>query len=515
MIGRIIIMDFGSQVTELIARLIRKSGVYCELFPFNVDLNLIKNFSASGVILSGGPYSVYDKNAPQVPNLVFEMNVPILGICYGAQLLCHQLGGIVEQSEKQEFGRTEITIKDSCLLFNKLLPLGRVETVWMSHKDRITAIPPGFKSVATTPSSPFASFANEQKRIYGLLFHPEVEHTPCGNQLLRNFTYKVVGLTSSWNVASYKDQVISKIRKQVGNSKVLCGLSGGIDSLVTALLIHKAIGDQLTCIFVDNGLMRSGEAKEFNRLFRRQYNIPLITRDASEEFLNELEGIDDPEIKRKTIGELFINIFDSEASKIEGAKFLAQGTLYTDVIESLSKTNSPLITIKSHHNVGGLPNVMKMQLVEPLRELFKDEVRALGRELGIPDSLINRHPFPGPGLAIRLIGSVTREKLNILTSADAIYLDEIRKAGLYDEIWQAFVVLLPIRTVGVMGDSRTYDYVCVLRAVTASNGMTADYYKFPHEFLSRTATRIVNEVRGINRVTYDVTSKPPSTIEWE
>ncbi|AHC73796.1 GMP synthase [Candidatus Endolissoclinum faulkneri L5] len=515
MITRIIIMDFGSQVTELIARRIRKSGVYCEIFPFNINLKVIKNFGASGVILSGGPYSVYDKNAPRVPNSVFDMKVPILGICYGAQLLCHQLGGIVAQSKEQEFGRAEITIKNSCLLFDKLLPLGTIQTVWMSHKDRITSVPPGFKAVATTPSSPFASFANDQRRIYGLLFHPEVAHTPCGSQLLHNFTYKVVGGRANWNMTNYKDQVIAKIRKQVGNDKVICGLSGGVDSLVAALLIHKAIDNQLTCIFVDNGLMRSGEAEEFNRLFRKQYNIPLITLNASDEFLNELEGIDNPEVKRKIIGKLFIKIFDSEAKKIGGAKFLAQGTLYTDVIESVSNINGPLVSIKSHHNVGGLPNVMKMELVEPLRKLFKDEVRALGRELGIPDNLINRHPFPGPGLAIRLIGTITKEKLSILISADSIYLDEIRKAGLYDEIWQAFVVLLPMRTVGVMGDSRTYDYACVLRAVTASDGMTADYYQFSHDFLGRTATRIVNEVRGINRVTYDITSKPPSTIEWE
>ncbi|MDF1790978.1 MAG: glutamine-hydrolyzing GMP synthase [Thalassobaculaceae bacterium] len=515
MTDRVLILDFGSQVTQLIARRVRENGVYCEIFPFNVDTDRIRDFAPAGVILSGGPASVYGENAPRAPEMVFELGVPILGICYGSQLLCHQLGGTVEKSDEQEFGRAEITVRASCGLFDGLFTEGTVEPVWMSHGDRITAMPTGFKMVADTQTAPLAAFANEERRIYGVLFHPEVVHTPRGGQLLRNFTHNVVGLQGDWTMAAYKDQAIARIREQVGDGKVICGLSGGVDSSVAAVLIHEAIGDQLTCVFVDHGLLRAGEAEEVDRLFRQHYNIPLITRDASEVFLGELEGVDDPEVKRKTIGRLFIDVFDAEAHKIEGARFLAQGTLYPDVIESVSPTGGPSVTIKSHHNVGGLPERMKLSLVEPLRELFKDEVRELGRELGLPESLVGRHPFPGPGLAIRIPGAITAEKLDILRKADTIYLDEIRKAGLYDEIWQAFAVLLPVRTVGVMGDARTYDYACALRAVTSSDGMTADYYPFPHDFLGRTATRIINEVRGINRVTYDITSKPPGTIEWE
>lgn len=515
MTDRVLILDFGSQVTQLIARRVRENGVYCEIFPFNVDPDRIRDFGPAGVIFSGGPASVYGENAPRAPEMVFELGVPILGICYGSQLLCHQLGGTVEQSDEQEFGRAEITVRDTCLLFDGLFSEGTVEPVWMSHGDRIAAVPPGFKMVANTPSAPFAAFANEERHIYGMLFHPEVVHTPRGGQILRNFTHKVVGLKGDWTMAAYKDQAIARIREQVGDGKVICGLSGGVDSSVAAVLIHEAIGDQLTCVFVDHGLLRAGEAEEVDRLFRQHYNIPLINCDASEVFLKELDGVEDPEVKRKTIGRLFIDVFDAEAQKIEGARFLAQGTLYPDVIESVSPTGGPSVTIKSHHNVGGLPERMNLKLVEPLRELFKDEVRELGRELGLPETLVGRHPFPGPGLAIRIPGAITREKLDILRKADAIYLDEIRKAGLYDDIWQAFAVLLPVRTVGVMGDARTYDHVCALRAVTSSDGMTADYYPFPHDFLGRTATRIINEVRGINRVTYDITSKPPGTIEWE
>lgn len=515
MTDRVLILDFGSQVTQLIARRVRENGVYCEIFPFNVDPDRIRDFGPAGVIFSGGPASVYGENAPRAPEMVFELGVPILGICYGSQLLCHQLGGTVEQSDEQEFGRAEITVRDTCLLFDGLFGEGTVEPVWMSHGDRIAAVPPGFKMVANTPSAPFAAFANEERHIYGMLFHPEVVHTPRGGQILRNFTHKVVGLKGDWTMAAYKDQAIARIREQVGDGKVICGLSGGVDSSVAAVLIHEAIGDQLTCVFVDHGLLRAGEAEEVDRLFRQHYNIPLINCDASEVFLKELDGVEDPEVKRKTIGRLFIDVFDAEAQKIEGARFLAQGTLYPDVIESVSPTGGPSVTIKSHHNVGGLPERMNLKLVEPLRELFKDEVRELGRELGLPETLVGRHPFPGPGLAIRIPGAITREKLDILRKADAIYLDEIRKAGLYDDIWQAFAVLLPVRTVGVMGDARTYDHVCALRAVTSSDGMTADYYPFPHDFLGRTATRIINEVRGINRVTYDITSKPPGTIEWE
>jgi len=515
MTDRVLILDFGSQVTQLIARRVRENGVYCEIFPFNVDTDRIRDFAPAGVILSGGPASVYGEDAPRAPEMVFELGVPVLGICYGEQIICHQLGGRVEKSDEQEFGRAEITVTDSCLLFEDLFVAGTVEPVWMSHGDRIAAMPPGFKIVANNPTAPYAAIANDERRIYGVQFHPEVVHTPRGGQILRNFTHRVVGLKGDWTMAAFKDQAVARIREQVGDGKVICGLSGGVDSSVAAVLIHEAIGDQLTCVFVDHGLLRMGEAEEVDRLFRQHYNIPLISRDASDVFLKELDGVEDPEVKRKTIGRLFIDVFDEEAHRIDGARFLAQGTLYPDVIESVSPTGGPSVTIKSHHNVGGLPDYMKLELVEPLRELFKDEVRALGRELGLPETLVGRHPFPGPGLAIRVPGAITREKLDILRKADAIYLDEIRKAGLYDEIWQAFAVLLPVKTVGVMGDARTYDHVCALRAVTSSDGMTADYYPFPHDFLGRTATRIINEVRGINRVTYDITSKPPGTIEWE
>jgi GMP synthase (glutamine-hydrolysing) len=515
MTDRVLILDFGSQVTQLIARRVRESGVYCEIFPFNTEPERIRGFAPAGIILSGGPASVYGDNAPRAPELVFDLGVPVLGICYGEQLICHQLGGTVERGDEQEFGRAEISVTERCALFDGLFTPGTVEPVWMSHGDRIVAMPDGFKVVATSANAPYAAIANDARRIYGVQFHPEVVHTPRGAQLLRNFTHQVVGLSGDWTMAAFKDQAIARIREQVGDGKVICGLSGGVDSSVAAVLIHEAIGDQLTCVFVDHGLLRMGEAEEVDRLFRQHYNIPLISRDASPAFLGELDGVDDPEVKRKTIGRLFINVFEEEANRIEGARFLAQGTLYPDVIESVSATGGPSVTIKSHHNVGGLPERMNLELVEPLRELFKDEVRELGRELGLPETLVGRHPFPGPGLAIRVPGPITRDKLDILRKADAIYLEEIRKAGLYDEIWQAFAVLLPVRTVGVMGDARTYDHVCALRAVTSTDGMTADYYPFPHDFLGRTATRIINEVRGINRVTYDITSKPPGTIEWE
>jgi GMP synthase (glutamine-hydrolysing) len=512
---RVLILDFGSQVTQLIARRVRESGVYCEILPFNVGEERIRAFKPSAVILSGGPASVYGEQAPRAPELVFDMGLPILGICYGEMLICHQLGGEVVGSDHQEFGRADIEVQDSCRLLDGFLEPGATEPVWMSHGDRIVSAPPGFKVVATSAGAPFAVIANDERRIYGVQFHPEVVHTPRGAELLRNFTHNVAGLKGDWTMAAFKDEAIDRIREQVGDGRVICGLSGGVDSSVAAVLIHEAIGDQLTCVFVDHGLLRHGEAEEVDRLFRQHYNIPLISRDASDMFLGELEGVSDPELKRKTIGRLFIDVFDEEAGKIADARFLAQGTLYPDVIESVSVLGGPSVTIKSHHNVGGLPERMNLQLVEPLRELFKDEVRALGRELGLPETLVGRHPFPGPGLAIRVPGEITREKLDILRKADMIYLDEIRKAGLYDEIWQAFAVLLPVRTVGVMGDARSYDFACALRAVTSTDGMTADFYPFEHDFLSRVATRIINEVRGINRVTYDITSKPPGTIEWE
>ena len=515
MTDRILILDFGSQVTQLIARRVRESGVYCEIFPFNVEVERIRRFDPKGVILSGGPESVTGSDTPRAPEIVFQLGVPLLGICYGQMTLCAQLGGEVEQSDHQEFGRAMLEVSGQCRLFDGLWREGEVHQVWMSHGDRVIRLPDGFRPVGVSEGAPFAVFADDERAAYGVMFHPEVVHTPDGAKLIENFTHKVAGCRGDWTMASFRSQEIAKIREQVGDKRVICGLSGGVDSSVAAVLIHEAVGEQLTCIFVDHGLLRLGEAGEVVSLFRGHYNIPLLHRDAAEMFLAKLEGVQDPEGKRKIIGTTFIDVFEEEAAKIEGAEFLAQGTLYPDVIESVSFTGGPSATIKSHHNVGGLPERMNLKLVEPLRELFKDEVRALGRELGLPESLIGRHPFPGPGLAIRIPGEVSREKCDILRKADSIFLQEIRNAGLYDAIWQAFAVLLPVQTVGVMGDARTYDQVCALRAVTSTDGMTADSYPFDHAFLSRVATRVINEVRGINRVVYDVTSKPPGTIEWE
>jgi len=511
----ILIIDFGSQVTQLIARRLRETGVYCEIHPFQHAGDAFARLRPKGVIFSGGPASVLDEGSPRAPDMVFASGVPILAICYGQQTLSLQLGGRVEGGHAREFGRADVEIKKSSPLFEGLWQVGGRYPVWMSHGDRVTALPPGFEVVGTSENAPFAIAVNEDKRYYTTMFHPEVVHTPDGGKLLANFVHKVVGLKSDWTMSAYRQRAIEKIRNQVGSGRVICGLSGGVDSSVAAVLIHEAVGDQLTCIFVDHGLMRLNEADEVVTMFRDHYNIPLVHVDAADKFIGALEGEADPETKRKTIGRLFIEVFEDEARKIGGAQFLAQGTLYPDVIESVSFTGGPSVTIKSHHNVGGLPERMNMQLVEPLRELFKDEVRALGRELGLPERFVGRHPFPGPGLAIRLPGGVTREKLDILRQADAIYLDEIRKAGLYDRIWQAFAVLLPVQTVGVMGDGRTYEFVCALRAVTSVDGMTADFFPYDMTFLGRAATRIINEVRGINRVVYDVTSKPPGTIEWE
>jgi len=507
---RILILDFGSQVTQLIARRLRESGVYCEIWPFNAAPEKIAAFGAAGFILSGGPASVTDEGSPRAPDLVFEAGVPVLGICYGQMTMCAQLGGQVRGAEIREFGRAYVEILADCALFEGAWSVGAREEVWMSHGDHIFAAPPGFRTVAVSEGAPFALIADDARRFYGLMFHPEVVHTPHGAQLLKNFTHKVCGLKGDWTMASFREEEKARIR-----AKVVCGLSCGVDSSVAAALIHEAIGDQLTCIFVDHGVLRAGEAAQVVDVFRNRFNIKLIHRDASDLFLDALAGVTDPEAKRKIIGKLFIDVFDDEAEKLGGADFLAQGTLYPDVIESVSATGGPSVTIKSHHNVGGLPETMKMQLVEPLRELFKDEVRALGRELGLPETIVGRHPFPGPGLAIRILGPVTREAVRILQKADAIYLEEIRAAGLYDAIWQAFAVLLPVKSVGVMGDGRTYDQVCALRAVTSTDGMTADVYPFDMAFLTRVSNRIVNEVRGINRVTYDITSKPPGTIEWE
>jgi GMP synthase (glutamine-hydrolysing) len=513
---RLLIVDFGSQVTQLIARRVRESGVYCEIHPYDkVDAASLKAFAPKAVILSGGPASVTEDESPRVDQAVFELGIPVLGICYGEMTMCGQLGGAVEGGHDREFGRAEILIERESPLLDGLGDVGDRETVWMSHGDKITAIPLGFDVVAASQGSPYAVIADEGRRFYGIQFHPEVAHTPRGALMLRNFTHRIAGFTGDWTMASFRQEMVAKIRAQVGQGRVICGLSGGVDSSVAAVLIHEAIGEQLTCVFVDTGLLRLNEAEQVVTLFRDHYNIPLIHVDAGEQFLGELSGVSDPETKRKTIGRLFIEVFDKEAAKIEGAAFLAQGTLYPDVVESVSARGGPSAVIKSHHNVGGLPDFMKLKLVEPLRELFKDEVRALGVELGLPPAFVGRHPFPGPGLAIRIPGEITPEKVAVLQQADAIYLDEIRKAGLYDAIWQAFAVLLPVKTVGVMGDARTYESVLALRAVTSTDGMTADFFEFPWPVLAKTATRIINEVRGVNRVVYDVTSKPPGTIEWE
>ena len=511
----ILIVDFGSQVTQLIARRVREAGVYSEIAPFTVAEEAFARLKPNGVILSGGPASVADAGSPRAPRALFEAGVPVLGICYGEQLMAAQLGGAVGASDHREFGRAYVEVADRCALFDGLWTPGESHQVWMSHGDRIDALPPGFRAVARTPSAPYAAIADDDRRFYGIQFHPEVVHTPDGAKLIANFARHVCGLAGDWTMAEFRAAKIAEIREQVGADKVICGLSGGVDSAVAAVLIHEAIGDQLTCVFVDHGLLRAGEAEQVVSLFKGHYHIPLIAADREALFMEGLAGVDDPEAKRKFIGATFIEVFEAEAKKIGGARFLAQGTLYPDVIESVSFTGGPSVTIKSHHNVGGLPARMDMALVEPLRELFKDEVRELGRELGLPEIFVGRHPFPGPGLAIRIPGEVTKEKCDTLRKADAIYLEEIRNAGLYDAIWQAFAVLLPVKTVGVMGDGRTYESVCALRAVTSTDGMTADVYPFDSAFLSRVATRIVNEVKGVNRVVYDYTSKPPGTIEWE
>jgi len=515
MTDTVLIIDFGSQVTQLIARRVREAGVYSEIVPFDRAAAAIAREKPKALILSGGPASVTADGSPRAPQAIFASGLPILSICYGQQATAVQLGGAVEGGHAAEFGRAEVEIKEKSALFDGVWEVGKRYPVWMSHGDRVTRLPEGFTVKATSENAPFAVATDETRRIYTTMFHPEVVHTPDGAKLLSNFVHKIAGLPGDWTMAHFRSSEVQKIRAAVGSARVISGLSGGVDSAVASVLIHEAIGDQLTCIFVDHGLLRQNEADEVVALFRGHYNIPLVHVDARKLFLDALAGVTDPEAKRKTIGSLFIEVFEAEAKKLGGAEFLAQGTLYPDVIESVSSTGGPSVTIKSHHNVGGLPERMNLKLVEPLRELFKDEVRALGRELGLPESFVKRHPFPGPGLAIRVPGEVTEERLAILRQADAIYLDEIRKAGLYDAIWQAFAVLLPVRTVGVMGDARTYDFVCALRAVTSTDGMTADYYDFSHAFLGATATRIINEVKGINRVVYDITSKPPGTIEWE
>lgn len=515
MTDKILILDFGSQVTQLIARRVRESGVYCEIRPFTIKAEEIAAFAPKGIILSGGPASVHVDFSPRADDKIFALGVPILGICYGEQLLCQQLGGKVEAGDHREYGRAPLDIVENCALFAGVWQKGDKPDVWMSHGDRVVALPAGFKVVATSPAAPFAAIADESRRYFGVQFHPEVVHTKDGAKLLANFVNNIAGCKGDWTMNAFRHSAIERIRAQVGDKKVLCAVSGGVDSSVVAALLHEAIGDQLICIFINTGLLRLGEPEQVENMFREHFKIPLIHVDASMMFMNRLNGVKDPEQKRKIIGNTFIEVFEVEAANAGGADFLAQGTLYPDVIESVSFTGGPSVTIKSHHNVGGLPERMKMALVEPLRELFKDEVRVLGRELGMPAHMVDRHPFPGPGLAIRIPGELSQEKIELLRRADAVYIDEIRKSGLYGEIWQAFAVLLPIRTVGVMGDARSYDYVCALRAVTSTDGMTADYYDFSHEFLARVSNRITNEVKGINRVVYDITSKPPGTIEWE
>ena len=506
----ILILDFGSQVTQLIARRVREASVYCEIVPFHTGIDAIRAKNPRGIILSGGPCSVGDAGAPAADAGVYTLGIPLLGICYGMQTMCQTLGGAVTPSSTREYGRARIDMTPSALFDG-------VENsqVWMSHGDSVTALPQGFKTIAKTDGCPQAAVEDAARRFYGVQFHPEVVHSAEGARMLQNFVRSICGCKGDWSMGAYKDEMIAALRAQVGTGRVICGVSGGVDSTVTAALLHAAIGDQLTCIFVDTGLMRKDEAAEVVSFFRDHFNIPLVHEDAGELFLSRLAGVTEPEQKRKIIGKTFIDVFEAAQTKAGTAEFLAQGTLYPDVIESVSATGAPAVTIKSHHNVGGLPEDLKFKLVEPLRSLFKDEVRALGRALGLPAKFIDRHPFPGPGLAIRIIGDITPEKVAILQKADAIFIDELRAKGLYDQVWQAFAALLPVRSVGVMGDGRTYDQALALRAVTSVDGMTADYAHLPHDFLGHVAVRIVNEVKGINRVVYDITSKPPGTIEWE
>jgi GMP synthase (glutamine-hydrolysing) len=510
----ILILDYGSQYTQLIARRVRELGVYSELHPFNLPIPNIKALNPRGIILSGSPHSTYEAGAPISSPEIFELGIPVLGICYGLQLMAFQLGGEVDKAARREYGQAELLIDDASDLFDGFGRDGSSTIVWMSHGDHLTKIPTGFQPIAHTGNSPICAVKNAAKKIYGIQFHPEVVHTPRGKEILKNFLYTICGCNGGWSPASFVRNAVEEVRRQVGSGKVICALSGGVDSSVAAVLLHKAVGDQLYCIHINNGLMRKGESEQVVRMFRDRFNISLDYVDATDRFLDALDGVSDPETKRRIIGKLFIDVFEEEAKKIGQVDFLCQGTLYPDVIESTS-FKGPSVTIKTHHNVGGLPEKMQLKLIEPFRELFKDEVRAVGAELGLPDELLWRHPFPGPGLAVRILGEVTRERLALLREADAIFTDEVRKAGLYRDIWQGFVVLLPVKSVGVMGDGRTYEYTVAVRAVSSVDGMTADWFRMPHDVLAAISSRITNEVRGINRVVYDISSKPPATIEWE
>ena len=508
----ILIVDFGSQYNQLIARRVRETQVFCQIEPPSVPVERIKALNPRGIILSGGPSSIYEQNSPKIDRAIFDLGIPVLGICYGMQFMADALGGAVQCSEKREYGFAELSIIDAGAVFKDI---ASPTSCWMSHGDTVKTLPGGFHATAHTSNTPVAAMADPQRKFFGLQFHPEVDHTPLGKKMLANFLFEVCGCESDWTMKSFAANAVEEIRETAGDKKVILGLSGGVDSSVTAVLIHRAVGKRLTCIFVDNGLLRKSEREKIQKVLRQHLDLNIRFVNAGARFLAALAGVTDPEKKRKIIGKIFMDVFEAEAGKIRGAEFLAQGTLYPDVIESISAFGGPSAVIKSHHNVGGLPKKMKLKLVEPLKFLFKDEVRLLGKELGLPDELVWRQPFPGPGLAIRIIGEVTRKRLNILREVDAVLLEEIRGAGFYRKLWQSFAVLLPLKSVGIMGDQRTYENIVAIRAMTSQDAMTADWARLPHDLLGKISNRIINEVKGVNRVVYDISSKPPSTIEWE